>query len=91
MATKSKTSKTEVRIGISDSNQELNIECANSQDEVVKSVSEALNSNQTLQLANFSRARFSYRCSIKNFTKIIICFARIFSQTGAISCGRTKS
>ena len=52
MATKSKSSKTEVRIGISDSNQELNIECANSQDEVVKSVSEALNSNQTLNLSD---------------------------------------
>jgi len=52
MVTKSKSSKTEVRIGISDSNQELNIECAASQDEVVKLVSSALNSNQTLNLVD---------------------------------------
>jgi Protein of unknown function (DUF3107) len=54
MATKKspsdKASKTEIRIGISDSTQELNIESTLTQDEVIAQVQAAMNKGEALSL-----------------------------------------
>ena len=60
MATTKSTAKssarTDVKIGISDSTQELNIECENSQSEVIAKVTEAIKSSSVLSLSD-SRGR----------------------------------
>ena len=50
-ATKSSV-KTEVKVGISDSSRELNIECTNTQDEVIAKVNEAIKSSSVLSLSD---------------------------------------
>ncbi len=56
MATTKSTAKssarTDVKIGISDSTQELNIECENSQSEVIAKVTEAIKSSSVLSLSD---------------------------------------
>ena len=50
-ATKS-TTKTEVKIGISDSTHELNFECESTQSEVIAKVNEAIKSSGVLALSD---------------------------------------
>ena len=56
MATTKSTAKssarTDVKIGISDSTHELNIECENSQSEVIAKVTEAIKSSSVLSLSD---------------------------------------
>ena len=56
MATTKSTAKgsarTDVKIGISDSTHELNIECENSQTEVIAKVNEAIKSSSVLSLSD---------------------------------------
>jgi len=44
--------RTDVKIGISDSTHELNIECENSQSEVIAKVNEAIKSSSVLSLSD---------------------------------------
>jgi len=46
------SARTEVKIGISDSSNELNIDCANTQAEVVAKVNEAIKSSSVLSLSD---------------------------------------
>ena len=46
------SARTDVKIGISDSTQELNIECENSQSEVIAKVTEAIKSSSVLSLSD---------------------------------------
>jgi hypothetical protein len=46
------SARTDVKIGISDSTNELNIECENSQSEVIAKVSEAIKSSSVLSLSD---------------------------------------
>lgn len=46
------TSKTEVKIGISDSTHEINIECVSTQSEVIAKVNEAIKSSSVLALSD---------------------------------------
>jgi hypothetical protein len=46
------SARTDVKIGISDSTHELNIECENSQSEVIAKVSEAIKSSSVLSLSD---------------------------------------
>jgi hypothetical protein len=50
-ATKS-SARTDVKIGISDSTHELNIECENTQSEVIVKVNEAIKSSSVLSLSD---------------------------------------
>lgn len=50
-ATKS-SARTDVKIGISDSTHELNIECENTQSEVIAKVNEAIKSSLVLSLSD---------------------------------------
>jgi len=50
-ATKS-SARTDVKIGISDSTHELNIECENTQSEVIAKVNEAIKSSLILSLSD---------------------------------------
>ena len=44
------SARTEVKIGISDSTHEINIECASTQSEVISKVNEAIKSSSVLSL-----------------------------------------
>jgi hypothetical protein len=46
------SARTDVKIGISDSTHELNIECENSQTEVIAKVTEAIKSSSVLSLSD---------------------------------------
>jgi hypothetical protein len=46
------SARTDVKIGISDSANELNIECENSQSEVIAKVNEAIKSSSVLSLSD---------------------------------------
>ena len=46
------SSKTEVKIGISESTQEINFECSSSQSEVIAKVNEAIKSSSVLSLSD---------------------------------------
>ena len=46
------TSRTEVKIGISDSTHEINIECVITQSEVIAKVNEAIKSSSVLSLSD---------------------------------------
>jgi hypothetical protein len=46
------SSKTEVKIGISDSTHEINIECVSTQSEVIAKVNEAIKSSAVLALSD---------------------------------------
>jgi hypothetical protein len=46
------SARVEVKIGISDSSNELNIDCANTQAEVVAKVNEAIKSSSVLSLSD---------------------------------------
>ena len=46
------SARTDVKIGISDSTNELNIECENSQSEVIAKVTEAIKSSSVLSLSD---------------------------------------
>jgi len=46
------SARTDVKIGISDSTHELNIECENSQSEVIAKVNEAIKSSSVLSLSD---------------------------------------
>ena len=46
------TSRTEVKIGISDSTHEINIECVSTQSEVIAKVNEAIKSSSVLSLSD---------------------------------------
>ena len=46
------SSKTEVKIGISDSTHEINFECSSSQSEVIAKVSEAIKTSSVLALSD---------------------------------------
>ena len=46
------SARTDVKIGISDSTHELNIECENSQSEVIAKVTEAIKSSSVLSLSD---------------------------------------
>jgi len=46
------TTKTEVKIGISDSTHELNFECESTQSEVIAKVNEAIKSSSVLSLSD---------------------------------------
>lgn len=46
------SARTEVKIGISDSTHEINIECASTQSEVVSKVNEAIKSSTVLSLSD---------------------------------------
>ena len=46
------SSKTEVKIGISDSTHEINFECSSSQSEVIAKVNEAMKSSSVLALSD---------------------------------------
>lgn len=46
------SARTEVKIGISDSTHELNIECASTQSEVIAKVNEAIKSSAVLSLSD---------------------------------------
>ncbi len=46
------SARTDVKIGISDSTHELNIECENSQAEVIAKVNEAIKSSSVLSLSD---------------------------------------
>jgi hypothetical protein len=50
------SARTDVKIGISDSTHELNIECENSQSEVIAKVNEAIKSSSVLSLS-YSKGR----------------------------------
>ena len=50
------TSRTEVKIGISDSTHEINIECISTQSEVIAKVNEAIKSSSVLSLS-YSKGR----------------------------------
>ena len=49
-STAKSSSRTEVKIGISDSTHEINIECINTQSEVISKVNEAIKSSSVLSL-----------------------------------------
>ena len=46
------SARTEVKIGISDSTHEINIECASTQSEVISKVNEAIKSSSVLSLSD---------------------------------------
>jgi hypothetical protein len=46
------SARTDVKIGISDSTHELNIECENTQSEVITKVNEAIKSSSVLSLSD---------------------------------------
>lgn len=46
------SARTEVKIGISDSTHEINIECVSTQSEVISKVNEAINSSAVLSLSD---------------------------------------
>ncbi len=46
------SARTEVKIGISDSTHEINIECASTQSEVIAKVNEAIKSSAVLSLSD---------------------------------------
>lgn len=51
-ATVKGSARTEVKIGISDSTHEINIECASTQAEVIAKVNEAIKSSSVLSLSD---------------------------------------
>jgi len=51
-STAKSSSRTEVKIGISDSTHEINIECINTQSEVISKVNEAIKSSSVLSLSD---------------------------------------
>ena len=52
------TSRTEVKIGISDSTHEINIECVSTQSEVIEKVNEAIKSSSVLSLSDSKGREF---------------------------------
>lgn len=52
------TSRTEVKIGISDSTHEINIECVSTQSEVIAKVNEAIKSSSVLSLSDSKGREF---------------------------------
>jgi len=52
------TSRTEVKIGISDSTHEINIECVSTQSEVIEKVNEAIKSSSVLSLSDSKGRQF---------------------------------
>ena len=72
--------KTEVKIGISDSTHELNIECENTQSEVIAKVNEAIKSSSVLPIFSKSSCSFIYLANFFTITSDAVSAAFLLSQ-----------
>ena len=74
------SARTDVKIGISDSTHELNIECENSQSEVIAKVNEAIKSSSVLPIFSKSSCSFIYLANLFVMTSDTVSTTSLSSQ-----------